>query len=278
MIRKLLATTAVATLLATGAMAQTDTGTGTATGTGTGTTTAAPAEQPMEKKAEGDLASNLIGKTVYNGTGDDAENIGEVNDLVIGKDGQVTAIVVGVGGFLGLGEKSVALEYDAVERAQKDDDEWLVVETTTDALKAQEEFDPDAYEPMPADADVSETKPVSKEELGAAPSGDDAAAGSDEGGADASGGAAMESDDSSGAASGEDSGGAMSDDGASSDSGSGSGAATEGSGDADSSMKSDDSSGAASGDDSDAGAATEGSDSSGGSMDEEKPADDSSSK
>ena len=160
MIRKLLATTAVATLIATGAIAQ--------------TTTPAPmdpatTQAPMVVRAEGHLATNIIGKTVYNGTGDEAENIGSVNDLVIGPDGEIKAIVVGVGGFLGLGQKNVALEYDLVEWAERDGDRWLVVATTQDALKAQADFDRSAYQPMPADADVVETRPATREDLAAAP-------------------------------------------------------------------------------------------------------------
>ncbi|UUP17206.1 PRC-barrel domain-containing protein [Nitratireductor thuwali] len=160
MIRNLLATTAIATLVATGAVAQT-------------TTPADPAatQQPTEMtiRAEGNLASNIIGKSVYNGTGDEAENIGEVNDLVLSKEGDVQAIVVGVGGFLGIGQKEVALEYDLVEWAERDGDRWLVVETTADALKAQPEFERSAYRPMPADADVAETRPATADDLASAP-------------------------------------------------------------------------------------------------------------
>ena len=167
MIRNLLATTAVATLISTGAIAQT-------------TTPAQPVTQdpaatmqqqdaPMQIKAEGNLASNIIGEEVYNGTGDDAENIGEVNDLVIGKDGSIQAVVIGVGGFLGIGQKDVAIEYNLVEWVDRDDDRWMVVETTADALKAQQEFDRLAYQPMPADANVAETKPATAEDLANAP-------------------------------------------------------------------------------------------------------------
>ncbi|WP_295808328.1 PRC-barrel domain-containing protein [uncultured Nitratireductor sp.] len=165
MFRNLLATTAIATLVATGAVAQ------TSTAPSTGAPTAAPTEQPVEMvvRAEGNLATNLIGKSVYNGTGEEAENIGKVTDLVLDENGEVNAIVVGVGGFLGIGQKEVALEYDLAEWAEQDGDRWLIVETTADALKAQEEFDRSAYQPMPADADVKETKPASKDDLANAP-------------------------------------------------------------------------------------------------------------
>src|SRR4051794_4921060 len=48
------------------------------------------------------MASNLIGSTVYSNNN---ENVGDINDIIIGNDGRVQGVVVGVGGFLGLGEK-----------------------------------------------------------------------------------------------------------------------------------------------------------------------------
>ncbi|MDN2565406.1 PRC-barrel domain-containing protein [Aquibium sp. A9E412] len=168
MMRNLLATTAIATLVATGAVAQT---------TDPSASTTAPTAQTeginqapeMVVRADGHLASNIIGETVYNGTGEGAENIGEVDDIIIGENGDVEAVVIGVGGFLGLGQKKVAIEYDVVKWSELDGERFLVVETTADQLKAQEEFDAAAYEPMPADVEVSETRPASEEDLASAP-------------------------------------------------------------------------------------------------------------
>lgn len=148
MIRTLLATTAIATLLATGAWAQEN-------------TTPAPAPGAMEtmpsegtqprvvQPASGHLASNMIGETVYNGTGEQAQNVGDVNDIVIGDDGQVEAVVVGVGGFLGIAEKNVAVNYKEMSWAEQNGDRWLVVETTKEALEALPAFDRSAYQPAP---------------------------------------------------------------------------------------------------------------------------------
>jgi len=55
------------------------------------------------------LVGNLWNKNVYNSSG---ESIGNLNDIVIDKDGRIAAVVVGVGGFLGLGEKNVAVDYN----------------------------------------------------------------------------------------------------------------------------------------------------------------------
>lgn len=170
MIRNLLATTAIATLLSSGAMAQDVAPTDPMGNQGMGDPAATDQQTEMTIRAEGNLASNLIGESVYNGTGEDAENIGDVTDLVLDQDGNVQAIVVGVGGFLGIGQKEVALEYDLVQWSEQEDGErYIVVETTADALKAQQEFDRAAYRPMPADADVAETEPATEEDLAAAP-------------------------------------------------------------------------------------------------------------
>jgi sporulation protein YlmC with PRC-barrel domain len=177
MVRKLLATTAMATLLATGAMAQTAPAPAQPAPASPGMTQ--PAESQMVKKAEGYLASNIIGETVYNGAGDDAENIGEVNDIILGADGQIKAVVVGVGGFLGIGEKNVALEWNVAQWVERDNDEFLVIETTEEALTALPEFDLAAYEFGPADQQVGQTEPATADDLNGAQQNADAAAATD---------------------------------------------------------------------------------------------------
>jgi sporulation protein YlmC with PRC-barrel domain len=57
-------------------------------------------------------ASDLTGERVY---GANNENIGEVNDVLLDRTGKVTAVIVGVGGFLGIGEKDVALPMTALQ-------------------------------------------------------------------------------------------------------------------------------------------------------------------
>ena len=62
--------------------------------------------------SEEDLASNWIGKSLYNGND---ENLGDINDILIGQGGNIRAVIVGVGGFLGIGEKDVAVSFNAIE-------------------------------------------------------------------------------------------------------------------------------------------------------------------
>lgn len=54
-------------------------------------------------------ASKLAGVTVYN---DANEKIGDINDVILDRSGKVTNVVLGVGGFLGLGEHNVAVAFD----------------------------------------------------------------------------------------------------------------------------------------------------------------------
>ncbi|RUY83642.1 PRC-barrel domain containing protein, partial [Mesorhizobium sp. M7A.F.Ca.CA.001.12.2.1] len=102
------------------------------------------------KRADGNLATNIIGENVYNGTGDDAQNIGDVNDIVLTKDGKAQYLVIGVGGFLGLGAKNVTYDFSKAQWAEKNGDRWLVAQTTKEELQAQPDFNRKAYDPAPA--------------------------------------------------------------------------------------------------------------------------------
>jgi sporulation protein YlmC with PRC-barrel domain len=84
--------------------------------------------------------SKLIGASIY---GPDNKSIGDVNDVLIAKDGRVTAVVVGVGGFLGVGEKNVALPFQALDVQRKADGsaiEKITVSYTKDQLKNAPKF------------------------------------------------------------------------------------------------------------------------------------------
>jgi len=147
MTRKLFATTALAMLLASGAFAQETT---TPAPAAPATENAAPAAPVVQ--ADGSLMTNIIGESVYNGTADDAESIGKVTDVVFTKDGQAKSIVIGVGGFLGVGAKNVAFDYDKLKWAEKNGDRWLVAETSKEDLTAQPDFDQTPYLPAPPPA------------------------------------------------------------------------------------------------------------------------------
>ena len=57
-------------------------------------------------------ASKLVGLSVYN---DNNESLGSINDLLMDKDGNIKGVVLGVGGFLGVGEHLVAVAFDKIK-------------------------------------------------------------------------------------------------------------------------------------------------------------------
>ena len=123
----------------------TDSGTGsTVTTTTSGSTTqqmgAGELIVPADQLNNAQLmsASDYIGKTVYDQAGN---NIGEVNDLIVSGDGNVEAVILGVGGFLGIGEKDVAVNTNAVQMVQDGDTRRLVVQSTKEVLEAAPSYD-----------------------------------------------------------------------------------------------------------------------------------------
>ncbi|ASR07706.1 PRC-barrel domain containing protein [Rhizobium leguminosarum bv. viciae] len=84
-------------------------------------------------------ANTYIGQSVYNGNN---ESIGSVNDLIMKKDGGMVAAIVGVGGFLGIGEKNVAVPMEKITVAQNTQDGSVKLTTseTAESLKAAPEF------------------------------------------------------------------------------------------------------------------------------------------
>jgi hypothetical protein len=110
MLRKLMVSAAVSALMVSGAFAQAN----------------PPANAPAAKTeaAASDakfIASQSADQWVFSkfkGTdvlGPDNAQIGDVNDMLFDKNGKVIALIVGVGGFLGIGEKSVAIDMSAFQ-------------------------------------------------------------------------------------------------------------------------------------------------------------------
>lgn len=86
------------------------------------------------------LASTLIGSTVYSPAN---ETVGDINDLIVGLDGKVQGVVIGVGGFLGLGEKDVAVKMDQITVQPEDANKSnvrLILNSTKADLEAAPEF------------------------------------------------------------------------------------------------------------------------------------------
>ena len=95
-------------LLATAAFAQSPS---------TTTTTTAPAATTTPAAADATFNGNwrtskVVGLNVYNEAN---ESLGSINDLLTDKQGNIKAVVIGVGGFLGVGERLIAVPYDKVK-------------------------------------------------------------------------------------------------------------------------------------------------------------------
>jgi sporulation protein YlmC with PRC-barrel domain len=61
--------------------------------------------------------------------------IGEIMDVLVDDSGKIASLIVGVGGFVGAGEKDVAVNFSEVKRTTKDNKVYLRMDTTKDALK-----------------------------------------------------------------------------------------------------------------------------------------------
>ena len=87
-------------------------------------------------------ASEVIGMAVHNRAG---ERIGEIDDVLADGSGRVMAAVVGVGGFLGMGERKVAVTFRSFEMTREaNGNPRVTVDLTKAALQAAPEYKPTA--------------------------------------------------------------------------------------------------------------------------------------
>jgi len=80
----------------------------------------------------GVLASTYFDRGVHNRGGD---KIGSISDLIVTSDGTIAAALVNVGGFLGIGEKEVAVPFSSIELVRSENDWRFVMDATKDALR-----------------------------------------------------------------------------------------------------------------------------------------------
>jgi sporulation protein YlmC with PRC-barrel domain len=114
---------------------------------GSSASTAAPSSSPAKfvnsQRSDQFLASKFKGTDVI---GTDDQKIGDVSDILFDKDGKIEAYVVGVGGFLGIGTKDVAMAPSAFQVVagdkSKNESDKLKVAMTKDELKQAANFEP----------------------------------------------------------------------------------------------------------------------------------------
>ncbi|MFN3832003.1 MAG: PRC-barrel domain-containing protein [Allorhizobium sp.] len=82
----------------------------------------------LTEQAENHISVNdFMGQPIYTA---DNESIGDINDLLVEKDGGVVAAVVGVGGFLGIGQKNVAIPFENITITREVDNDTTAMTTT----------------------------------------------------------------------------------------------------------------------------------------------------
>jgi sporulation protein YlmC with PRC-barrel domain len=87
---------------------------------------ASPDSSPFLKKQESSewLVGNLIGESVVNTKN---ESLGEITDLITDHNGKIIAVLIGSGGFLGIGEKDVAIRFEDVKVVRDENDDMKVI-------------------------------------------------------------------------------------------------------------------------------------------------------
>jgi hypothetical protein len=173
MLKRIMAVAAVSGLALTSALAQTTTPPATSTSPTTPPTAAAPskpapsasttapagkAQFVTKQTSDQHLASKFNGTDVI---GTDDSKIGDVSDVLFDKDRKVIAFIVGVGGFLGIGAKDVAIDPASFQPVPGKDatDMKLRLSMTKDELKAAPAFE--AYTPpRPVSSEAPATRPM----------------------------------------------------------------------------------------------------------------------
>src|SRR5690606_32897767 len=100
-------------------------------------------------------ADELIGMNVVN---QDGEDVGDISDVVISKDDQAVLAIISVGGFLGVGEKEVAVPFDQLQ--QGEDEAILLSSATEEELKQKPAYEEqtDRYEAYPRDQPLTDNQ------------------------------------------------------------------------------------------------------------------------
>lgn len=98
--------------------------------------------QHMASKPAGAFhADDVIGQNVRHRGSD--EDVGTIQDLVIGEDGSVVGVVVTTSSFLGLGGQHVGLSWDQIERTMEDDEAVFYTDMDEEALRNAPEYQRD---------------------------------------------------------------------------------------------------------------------------------------
>jgi sporulation protein YlmC with PRC-barrel domain len=99
--------------------------------------TPAPVSFVAEQNPSEVLGTDFVGTPIVT---KDGQQIGKISNLVFDQTGHIELAVIGIGGFLGIGEKDVAVPFDAVKAETLNDKQVFSVDATKDQLKAAPSF------------------------------------------------------------------------------------------------------------------------------------------
>jgi len=146
MLKRSLMISAAAALLLAPALAQTPTPPApsaqapAATPSATASETAKPGFIAEQGKDQWLASKNLIGAKVG---GPDNQTVGSINDLLMEKNGNIVAAVIGVGGFLGIGSKNVAVPFKSLELSRDSDgNDKVAMRFSKEELQQAPDFKP----------------------------------------------------------------------------------------------------------------------------------------
>lgn len=108
-------------------------------------------------------SDDLLGSDIKNAAG---ESLGDVEQIIVSTDGELAGVIVGVGGFLGIGEKSVAINFEAItfETSPDSGETLLILDSTKEELEAAPEFTTKEEQASESEAMTTE-EPVATEPM-----------------------------------------------------------------------------------------------------------------
>jgi hypothetical protein len=110
------------------------------------------------------LASDFVGTNVYS---PQDESLGSVTDLIFAKDGTIQGVVIGVGGFLGIGQKNVAFTMDRLQLTENEEGIRLSMDATSEELADAEPFKSKQTQKVEAEAERARQEQESRAATGA---------------------------------------------------------------------------------------------------------------
>jgi sporulation protein YlmC with PRC-barrel domain len=85
----------------------------------------------------GSAPNDYVNKEIYNRAG---EQLGTIKDVLVGPDGKMTAAIINVGRYLGIGDKEIAVPFSAIQQQRGDSGLRIVIDATKDNLQAAPAF------------------------------------------------------------------------------------------------------------------------------------------